>query len=103
MNKYIKFDIENAKAYMKLALMNSMNNIDIGDETSIDLGRNISWNLFYYCLIKAGWKLDREIEINGPEYNFLSHWTSPTNKKVIISGSFYCGQSYKIIREYKNV
>ena len=46
MNKYIKFDIENAKTYMKLALMNSMNNIDIGNETSIDLGRNISWNLF---------------------------------------------------------
>ena len=45
MNKYIKFDIENAKSYMKVALMNSMNDIDIGNETSIDLGRNISWNL----------------------------------------------------------
>lgn len=98
MNKYIKTDIENAFIYMKAAIMNALNDIDIGEEKEIDLGPNISWNVFYNCLVKANWKNDESFdwETSGWESNFCTYWISPSGKYCVIEGSMWYGQNYKI-------
>lgn len=100
MNKYIKTDIENAEKYMKSAIMNALHDIDSGEEDEIDLGPNISWNLFSNCLNKAGWKRDDDFETNGWEVDFWTHYYSPSNKYCCIKGSLW-GQHY-IIRAIKD-
>lgn len=105
MNKYIITDLEQAETYMRSAIMNALHDIDSGEEEEINLGRNISWNLFYNCLENAGWKVDDsydEMEYNGWEVDFWSHWISPSGKYVTIEGSLYCGQSYTIICSTSN-
>lgn len=104
MNKYIKTDIESAVIQMKAALMNALYDIDSGEETEIDLGDNISWNLFDSCLIEAGWKVDETkdyIDTNGWEVDFWSYWYSPSGKYCCIKGSLWRGQSYNI-KVWKN-
>lgn len=85
MNKYIKTDIENAEKYMKSAIMNALHDIDSGEEDEIDLGPNISWNLFSNCLNEAGWKEDRDF--------IWTYYRSPSKKCCCIDG---CGQNYII-------
>lgn len=89
MNKYIKTDIENAEKYMKSAIMNALHDIDSGEEDEIDLGPNISWNLFSNCLNEAGWKEDDD------DFEFWTHYCSPSKKCCCIEGSLY-GQNYII-------
>lgn len=98
MNKYIKTNLEQAISYMKIAIINALNDIDTGEEEEIDLGQNISWNLFYNCLQEAGWKQDEltDFETNGWEVDFWNYWISPSGKCCCIEGSLWCGQSYKI-------
>lgn len=97
MNKYIKTDIEGAVIQMKAAIMNALYDIDTGEEKEIDLGPNISWNLFYKCLQEAGWKENMDDwDSNGWEVDFWYTCESPSGKHVIIQGSLWCGQNYKI-------
>ena len=95
MNKYIKTDIENAVVQMKAAIMNTLYDIDTGEEEEIDLGPNISWNLFYECLQEAGWKRDEMYDWN-PNGCFWIKWYSPSGKYCLVSGSFWCGVNYVI-------
>ena len=97
MNKYIKTDLENAEKYMKSAIMNALHDIDSGEEKRIDLGNNISWNLFLQCLDEANWNHDDDVnfDTNGWEIDFWDVWWSPSGKCCDISGSL-CGQSYQI-------
>lgn len=97
MNKYIKTDIKNAERYMKSALMNALHDIDSGEETEINLGQNISWNLFCNCLIESGWKLDT-INTHGWSVDFCAYWISPSGINVIIEGSFFRGKEYRICK-----
>lgn len=96
MNKYIKLDIYNSENYMKVAIMNALHDIDSGEETKIDLGPNISYNLFYKCLVDSGWKEIDEMETNGWKVDFFTKWISPSGINVYISGSLYQGLNYKI-------
>ena len=97
MNKYIKTDIKNAEVYMKSALMNVLHDIDSGEETEINLGQNISWNLFCNCLIESGWKFDT-INTRGWSIDFYTYWTSPSGINVIIEGSLFRGKEYRIYK-----
>lgn len=101
MNKYIKSDILNAEKYMKSAIMNSLHDIDSGEEDEIDLGPNLSWNLFSKCLIEAGWieEENDDFETNGWQVDFWTYYHSPSGKYCCIEGSLW-GQNY-IIRIVK--
>lgn len=99
MNKYIKTDLEQAEILMKSAIMNALHDIDSGEEIKIDLGPNISWNLFYKCLQEADWQPDQSydpISTNGWEVDFFTYWISPSGLSVEIKGSLWCGQNYII-------
>lgn len=99
MNKYIKTDIEQAITLMKVAIMNALHDIESGEETTINLGPNISWNLFYECLLESDWKNNEDfdpMDTNGWEVDFWTHWVTPSKKKVLITGSLYCGLDYCI-------
>lgn len=95
MNKYIKTDLEQATSYMRIAILNALHDIDSGEEIEIDLGPNISWNLFNDCLNEEGWK-EGDFDTNGWEIDFWMNWTSPSGKYCLIQGSLWCGQNYKI-------
>lgn len=98
MNKYIKTDLEQAEKYMKFAIMNTLHDIDSGTEKEIDLGTNLSWNLFYNCLLEAGWEHDdrTNLDTNGFQVNFWDSWYSPSGKSCDICGSLWGGQNYII-------
>ena len=96
MNKFIKSDIANATGYMRAAIMESLYEIDSGQEEEIDLGSNISWNLFYECLKEAGWKDLNTWDTNGWEVDFWCTYESPSGKQVDIQGSLWCGLNYII-------
>ena len=98
MNKYIKTDLEQAVSYMKTAIMNTLHDIDSGEEEEIDLGPNLSWNLFNNCLEEAGWEHDDtcDWDPNGWQVDFWDYWFSPSGKFCCIQGSLWGGQNYKI-------
>lgn len=104
MNKYIKTDIENAEKYMKAAIMNALHDIDTGEEEEIDLGLNLSWNLFNDCLVEANWEHNDKIDWdpNGWQVDFWDWWISPSGKHCCIQGSLWCGQNYIIKVNYIN-
>lgn len=98
MNKYIKTDLEQAVSYMKTAIMNTLHDIDSGEEEEIDLGPNLSWNLFNNCLEEAGWEHDDtcDWDPNGWQVDFWDYWFSPSGKFCCIQGSLWDGLNYKI-------
>lgn len=55
MNKYIKFDLRDSVALMKIAIMNALHDIDSGAERVIELGEYTSPKLFKECLASANW------------------------------------------------
>ena len=51
--KYIKLDIENGISYMKVGLMNALNQIYIGEEQYIELEKHIPFSLVLECCESA--------------------------------------------------
>lgn len=95
MNKYIKSDLEDSINLMKAAIMNTLFDIDSGEETHIDLGKYISCALLYDCLIQACWR--EKVKSSWQDrLNFISYWITPSGREVSIEGSFWCNQNYII-------
>lgn len=82
MNKYIKSDLQDSIKLMRVAIMNSLRDIEIGEETEINLGPYISQPLFLECLQEAKW----EIEVDDSEYlnSIYYEVRTPSSKEVII-------------------
>ena len=50
MNKYIKYDLDDAATQMRVAIMNAIHAIDSGECKEISLGKYISGTLLLECL-----------------------------------------------------
>ena len=56
MNKYIKSDIEQGLKYLKVGIMNALNDIESGKEKIIILGDYIPFSLIVGCAEEKGWE-----------------------------------------------
>lgn len=90
MNKYIKTDLDNARKYMKVAIMNTLHDLNSGEEGTINLGPYISWGLLYNCLIESGWELTESSDQTS--YDIYTRWISPRGINVKIEGSLSLGE-----------
>lgn len=73
MNKYIKYDLDDAVTQMRVAFMNALDAINSGECTEISLGKYISKELLVECLEDSNWKGD-------------TNWNTPSGLTVDIIG-----------------
>ena len=84
MNKFIKNDLRDATSLMKAAIMNTLHDIDSGEETYINLGPNLSNNILMDCLNEAKW-----------DYKLDNKWESPSGKLVLIEEPIFVGNDFE--------
>lgn len=89
MNKYIKYDLEDATTQMRVAIMNALDNINSGECKEISLGKYISGALLLECLEDSKWSnSDSNLESN--EWNFWwNNWKTPSELMVDIIGNLF--------------
>lgn len=93
MNKYIKYDLEDAATQMRVGIMNALHAIDSRECEEISLGSYISGALLLECLEDAKWDdEDADLDSNGWEHDFWwNGWKTPSGVTVNIRGSLFYG------------
>lgn len=85
MDKYIKSDIEQGLTYLKIAIMNAISNIESGRKVRIVLGRHVPFSLVVQCAEERGWKITRDLDINGWECDCWCRMEKDSKTLCIIS------------------
>lgn len=73
MNKYIKYDLDDAVTQMRVAFINALDAINSGECKEMSLGKYISKELLVECLEDSKWKGD-------------TNWKTPSGLTVDIIG-----------------
>lgn len=103
MNKYIKLDIEQGIKYLKVGIMNALNDLETGEEKEIRFEAPIALQLIIECAKERGWEEDMDDWdwTNGWEVDYWYKMIHPDkNIRLSVSGSLIGGCSTIIsIRE----
>ena len=91
MNKYIKYDLEDAATQMRVAIMNALDAINSGECKEISLGKYISSQLLIECLKLSNWNnFYADIKVSGWEYRFeWKNWITPSGLHVDVLGTLF--------------
>lgn len=90
MNKYIETDIEQGLKYLKTAIMNTLADIESGEEDEITLKGPIALKLVIDCAEERGWVTDPDMDwdwTNGWQIDYWYWMLTPDEKRIDISGS----------------
>ena len=98
MNKYIKSDIEQGLKYLKVGIMNALNDIESGEEKTIVLGNYVPFSLVVECAEEKGWKESPycDYDTNGWECDCWYYMITPNNIEVCIESCLWKGQKTKV-------
>ena len=103
MNKYIKLDIEQGIKYLKVGIMNALNDLETGEEKGIRFETSLPLQLIIECAEERGWEEDMDDWdwTNGWEVDYWYKMIYPDkNIRLSVSGSLIGGCSTIIsIRE----
>ena len=102
MNRYIKSDITHGIKYLKVGIMNALNDLEIGEEKEINFEAPIPLQLIIKCAEERGWKenMDDWDWTNGWEIDYWYYMKlSNKNIRLMISGSLLEGSTKLIIDE----
>ena len=99
MNKFIKTDIEQGLAHLKVGIMNTLADIESGAIEEITLEGPIALKLIINCAEERGWKTDPDMDwdwTNGWELDYWYRMITYNNKFVDISGSILAGDNVNL-------
>ena len=102
MNRYIKSDITHGIKYLKVGIMNALNDLEIGEEKEINFEAPIPLQLIIKRAEERGWKenMDDWDWTNGWEIDYWYYMKlSNKNIRLMISGSLLEGSTKLIIDE----
>lgn len=95
MNKYIKTDIEQGLKYLKTGIMNTLSDIENGEETII-LGKNVPFSLVVECAEERGWRGNKSEDFDTNGCDCWYYMITSNGKKVCIESCLWKGQITKI-------
>lgn len=99
MNSYIKTDIEQGLQYLKVGVMNTLADIESGEENEIVLNGPIALQFIIDCAKERGWANDPDMDwdwTNGWEVDYWYHMITPNQKRVVISSALLEGRKVKL-------
>ena len=98
MNKYIESDIEQGLKYLKVGIMNALNDIESGKEKIIILGNHIPFSLVVECAEERKWKESEHcnFDTNGWQRDCWYYMITPNNKEICIQSCLWKGQETQI-------
>jgi hypothetical protein len=100
MNKYIKTDIEQGIQYLKIGIMNALENLESGKEKGIRFETDLPLRLIIKCAEERGWEEDMKDWnwTNGWQIDYCYYMKFPNkNIRLMISGSLLEGNTKLII------
>ncbi len=100
MNKYIKSDITHGIKYLKVGIMNALNDLEIGEEKEINFEAAIPLQLIIKCAEERGWKenMDDWDWTNGWQVDYCYYMKFPNkNIRLMIDGSLLEGNTSLIV------
>jgi hypothetical protein len=104
MNKYIKPDITQGIKYLKVGIMNALNDLEIGEEKEINFEAPIPLQLIIKCAEERGWKEDMDDWdwTNGWEIDYWYRMSNPNikDKCLCVSGSLLSGNTSIFLESY---
>lgn len=102
MNKYIKTDIEQGLKYLKIGIMNALNDLETGEEKEIDFEAPIPLQLIIKCAEERDWKMDDWDLTNGLKIDYWYRMSSPNikDKCLCVSGSLLSGNTSISLESY---
>lgn len=105
MNKYIKTDIEQGITFLKIAINNTLANLETGEEKEIKFEYPIPLQLIISCAKERGWTEDSNMNsdwTNGWQIDYWYSMIHPDRSDYLsIDGSLLDGNtSLRIINDY---
>ena len=89
MNSFIKFDLQNAEILLSMAVMNALNDLETGSESTIHLGKIVKYSIIVECLEKRGYHHSDQYDYFRGTTEFYDYWYFPNDedKCLCIEGS----------------
>lgn len=95
---FFDYDLEHGIKYMKLAVIQALDSIESGKKSEVELS-DISFHFIHEIALSLGWiDANNDDCFNGWQHDYWWNMISKNKKLVIISGSWYYGNTKVYIK-----